>query len=1054
MSPPGGGRPQLPNELRDRLFEVLFGAPAARDEQVALLVAEHADHAESLRELWQQHLAMEGLTSADAAHEQIAPGYRLLSVLGEGGMGTVYRAEELGPLRRQVALKVIKPGMDSRQVVARFELERQSLAAMDHAAIAKVFGCGTTTRGQPFFAMELVPGLPLQRYCDQRRMPLRERLRLFQQVCDGVQHAHQKGVIHRDLKPGNILVADRDGEPAVKIIDFGVARATDPSQAGGTLFTEQGVVIGTPEYMSPEQARGDLARIDTRTDVYSLGVVLYELLVGALPFPADSLRAAGQQEILRRLCEDEPPTPSRRLTGLGAAATTCAEQRAIDRESLRRELARDLDWVVLRAMAKEPERRYASAQALAEDLGRYLAHQPLQAGPPTAIYQLRKLLRRHRGPFAAAAAVLATAVVGAVLTVQFALREQQKVREFDLMIGDVQIQQLLADLPSTYPARESKIPAMEHWLQQLAELQAMQAPMAAVLQGLREQALPQTAADREHDRATHPLQARVQWLEQQLAVQQRAMDVRDDPASLQRPTLSPLQQALPVRDLSRKAWERVAPDQAARKVFGEEPLGLVLAEAAVAKARGTQEEAQSLSVLSWACFATGLDGEARTHTAAAVAAASKDSLRAHYTARSQALADAQANAAAAMAQTATELQQLRARVQERRTWRFAQPGLKVLHDQLAALQVTMSDLDANVRPGVASRLQHARCIRSLSLDHPHARLSWQQARAAVAASERYRGLSLPLADDDVLGLVPIGVNPITRLFECYDLDSAWDGVQDPATLPIPELRPDGSIEVTDATGIVFVLVPGGNFMMGAQQDPNGPNFYDKALLDETPHEVTLQPFLIARHELTQGQWARMWTWDESQRRPSYRPTGTLIGSELIADTHPVEFVNWSMCDTLLRRHGLLLPTEAQWEYACRAGTRSPWCCGSDALDLLRFANIADATFKQGSPNQPAVPWDDGFEAHAPVGSFRPNGFGLYDCHGNVWEWCRDCYGSYADGNRPGDGLSMTRENLSRAHRGAGYGNGPGNVRSSARGQSSETFRGPGVGLRAARALHP
>src|SRR5215469_3420403 len=276
------------------------------------------------------------------AQDRIGP-YRLVHSIGEGGMGEVWLAEQHEPVRRRVALKIIKPGMDTKQVVARFESERQALALMDHPAIAKVFDGGTTAEGRPYFVMEYVPGVPITEHSDKHRMSTAERLELFTQVCDGVQHAHQKAVIHRDLKPSNILVSLVDGKAQPKIIDFGIAKATGQRLTEKTLFTEVGSVIGTPEYMSPEQA--DLTRqdIDTRTDIYSLGVILYQLLTGALPFGSAELRASSYEELRRKLREVDPPKPSTKLATLGDAAVEAARRRETDPGSLRKQLAGDLD---------------------------------------------------------------------------------------------------------------------------------------------------------------------------------------------------------------------------------------------------------------------------------------------------------------------------------------------------------------------------------------------------------------------------------------------------------------------------------------------------------------------------------------------------------------------------------------------------------------------------------------------------------------------------------------------------------------------------------------
>jgi non-specific serine/threonine protein kinase/serine/threonine-protein kinase len=331
--------------------------------------------------------------------------YRLLQLVGEGGMGEVWLAEQTHPVRRQVALKVIKAGMDTAQVVVRFEAERQALAMMDHPAIATVYDGGSTPEGRPYFAMEYVKGEPITTYCDRQRLTTQARLELFMQVCEGVQHAHQKGIIHRDLKPSNVLVTIQDDHPVPKIIDFGVAKATAQHLTERTLYTELGVMIGTPEYMSPEQAEMGGLDIDTRTDVYALGVILYELLTGALPFDRKELRQAGFAEIQRTIREKEPPRPSTRITQLGPASTEAATNRHTEPRRLASELRGDLDWVTMKALEKDRTRRYQTAIALAADVRHHLSNEPVSAGPPSTIYRAGKFVRRHRFGVAAAATV-------------------------------------------------------------------------------------------------------------------------------------------------------------------------------------------------------------------------------------------------------------------------------------------------------------------------------------------------------------------------------------------------------------------------------------------------------------------------------------------------------------------------------------------------------------------------------------------------------------------------------------------------------------------------
>jgi serine/threonine protein kinase/tetratricopeptide (TPR) repeat protein len=342
--------------------------------------------------------------------------YKLLQQIGDGGMGVVWMAEQTHPVQRKVALKVIKPGMDTNQVIARFEAERQALAMMDHVNIARVFDGGATESGRPYFVMELVHGVPITKYCDDNHLTPRERLELFVPVCQAIQHAHQKGIIHRDIKPSNVMVTLYDGKPVPKVIDFGVAKATEQKLTERTLFTQYGTMVGTLEYMSPEQAETSALGVDTRSDIYSLGVLLYELLTGSTPLTHKRMKEAAYAEILRMIKEEEPPKPSTRLSDSGEALASISAQRKTEPAKLTKLVRGELDWIVMKCLEKDRNRRYETANGFALDVQRYLADEPVTAGPPSASYRLRKFVRRNKRPVIAAGVVLAILVAGIVGT--------------------------------------------------------------------------------------------------------------------------------------------------------------------------------------------------------------------------------------------------------------------------------------------------------------------------------------------------------------------------------------------------------------------------------------------------------------------------------------------------------------------------------------------------------------------------------------------------------------------------------------------------------------
>ena len=432
-----------PNRVRELFIAALRDVgPEGWDSYLEAECGDDGELARQVRGLLDSHLEADGImrtesvaiddfplsepaatgpaASLEAAGATIGP-YKLLQQIGQGGMGVVYMAEQSHPVRRQVALKLIKPGMDSRHALARFDAERQALAQMDHPNIAKVLDAGDTDTRRPYFVMELIKGVPLTQYCDEQRLPPRERLELFLCVCRAVQHAHQKGVIHRDIKPSNVVVGLYDGRPVPKIIDFGVTKAAGPKLTEATLFTGFGTVVGTPEYMSPEQAQLDNLDIDTRTDIYSLGVLLYELLTGSTPFTRRDLEKAGLLEMLRVIREQEPIRPSARLS-TAEGLPSLASNRGTEPARLTKQVRGDLDWIVMKCLEKDRDRRYETANGLARDLERYLCSEPVTAGPPSATYRFRKFARRNRAAFLTVVLLAMTLVIGAAVSMWQARR--------------------------------------------------------------------------------------------------------------------------------------------------------------------------------------------------------------------------------------------------------------------------------------------------------------------------------------------------------------------------------------------------------------------------------------------------------------------------------------------------------------------------------------------------------------------------------------------------------------------------------------------------------
>jgi len=761
--------------------------------------------------------------------EAIGP-YRIKKVLGEGGMGIVYLAEQTAPVKRDVALKVLKRGMDTKEVVARFELERQALAMMSHPGIAMVHDAGSTEQGQAYFVMEHVPGPLITEYCDSRHLTLRQRLDLFIQVCEAIQHAHQKGIIHRDIKPSNILVREHEGRPVPKIIDFGIARATDKRLFEKKTRTSSGMVIGTPEYMSPEQAGLEGQDIDTRTDIYTLGVLLYELIVGKLPIEFKRERGEDYSSIQKRIREENPLKPSQKISSLHEELKTLADNRKVTPQLFRRQLRGDLDWITMKAMEKDRARRYDTASELAADVGRFLRSEPVLAGPPSTLYVLKKFVIKNKGPVTAVLAVIFALVAGLTVSLRLYVVAEDAKSAADNLLGDYRnladlflIDSFCEEADALWPAWPGKIPEMKRWLGRAEELATRLEFHRNKLKAMRDHALDQGKPG-------------------QSTPQRRPVRL-DDLASI------------------RAVWDEL-----------------------VDRCRRDTDLAPS------------------------------DELRLKMSEKTRLLEKKRA-------QIIDEIDSLEAAFSHQGSWQFADSEEKWLHDKLVRLVDELERfVDADPLEGeiadVRRRIDLAGEIeRNTVIDQAD---SWKKTADVIAdpaISPLYDGLRLA----PQVGLIPIGRDPDSGLYEFAVY----------GTGETPERDEAGRIIVTPGSSVVLVLLPSGTFRMGAVFPADGeerlPNRDPYCWLGESPvHEVTLDPFFMAKHELTVGQWERM----QFRQTPVPELHPALNPDEGdSADQIPMTQLTWFECRYTLNTLGLDLPTEAQWEYAARAGTVSPWYTG-------------------------------------------------------------------------------------------------------------------------------
>ncbi len=1005
--------------------------------------------------------------------EALQPGrvigsFTLTRFIASGGMGQVWEAED-AELRRKVALKLVLPDRIEERSLEMFAREARAGGRLSHPNLVTTLAYGSDD-GLSWIAQELVEGSwtvkdSLDALRSEDTVPkgyYREVAELVAKVADGMQMVHDAGVIHRDLKPQNILVATDD---TPKVTDFGLARVSDDS-----FLSQSGDFAGTWAYMSPEQVTAKRMGLDHRTDIFSLGVVLYELLTLRRPFEGDTTHQIAQEIIYA-----EPP----------------------DATKVRSQCPHELAVIAGKALEKLPGDRYGSMAELAADLRRHLADEPILARPPGPLVRGMKWVRRHPAISSAGAIASVALVVVSLLLAQNVrtknllaasntdLEAQTRVAEANEAVAEAEreraesereraereradvlrlsAQQDLADLleeqATLWPASPENLAADRRWI---AEAEALIAGLPRHLskrEELRALALPRSEAQREADRLAHSQFEDLQALELELESRRRALSVRRGEATVKLASIDSSTLPEDRGEWNGISWESVKPD---RTAFGQEARGLAIATEALTTASDDQR-APILDTIAWGRLALGDDEGALEASRAGLAAAGEEGAEEYqgYLDRITAAAEV-ARSDEGLAAVAEEVATLEVRIakldaalDERIEWNFPADeenarwwnaqliqlidGLESLRDVLVAADVVTSEYGWSV----GKRLVFAERLELGFAEGGEYDQAWAAVLPVIRASHP------TLADLTAqLGLLPIGMDPESGLWEFAHLATGEPAVR----------GADGRLSLTEETGLVFVLIAGGTFLMGAQKmDPEGDNYDPQAQSGEGPvHPVTLSPYFLSKYEMTQGQWKRSTAVNPS----SYGPDGTWSstwsrGNPEASLLNPVEQVTWTECMALMARLELELPSEAQWENGCRAGTGSVYWSGDELETLEEVGNIKD----QYALNNGASAWtgheaiDDGNTLHGRVGSYRANAFGLHDVHGNVLEWCRDGYesGAYVLEGRT-DPLVSGSGSAYRVNRGGSFNNPARIARSAIRSNRTPEGRNISLGLRPAKGI--